>query len=83
MNKNKNWFEIDRAGLAQILARKGKEFAIFELVQNSWDERAVTYVAVSLSVASFGYATLYVKDNAPEGFMTHPSTDTPPIDATL
>lgn len=64
----KNWFEIDRKGLAQILARKGKEFAIFELVQNAWDEAGVTEVSVSLAVESRGYVRLIVRDNSPNGF---------------
>src|SRR5690349_17135775 len=46
--KMKNWFEVDRQGLAQILERKGKEFALFELIQNGWDEPGVTKVTVSL-----------------------------------
>jgi len=33
------WFEVDKQGLAKILERRGKEFALFELVQNAWDER--------------------------------------------
>src|ERR1035437_3938210 len=32
------WFDVDKAGLAKLLARKGKEFVLFELVQNAWDE---------------------------------------------
>jgi len=32
-----SWFHVDKAGLAAILARRGKAFALFELIQNSWD----------------------------------------------
>ena len=32
-----NWFNVDKAGLAAVLERRGKSFAIFELVQNAWD----------------------------------------------
>jgi len=63
-----NWFEIDKKGLAQILARKGKEFAVFELVQNAWDEAGVTEVNVALAPESNGYVRLTVRDNAPNGF---------------
>jgi hypothetical protein len=63
-----NWFEIDKKGLAQILARKGKEFAIFELVQNCWDEPGVTKVEVALSPDTTAYAKLVVRDDAPDGF---------------
>lgn len=64
-----NWFEIDKAGLAKILERKGKEFAIFELIQNAWDEDGVTNVQVTLVPDSAnGYAQLTVSDNSPNGF---------------
>src|ERR1039458_8950790 len=43
----KNWFEVDRQGLARLLERKGKEFILFELIQNGWDEPGVTKVSVS------------------------------------
>ena len=35
---SKPWLEVDIDGLRQTLERKGKSFAIFELVQNAWDE---------------------------------------------
>jgi hypothetical protein len=42
----KNWFEVDRQGLARLLERKGKEFVLYELVQNAWDEPGVRLVTV-------------------------------------
>ena len=63
-----NWFEVDRHGLAQILERKGKEFALFELIQNGWDEPGVTKVTVSLEHQGRNKAMLVVEDDAPEGF---------------
>src|SRR2546425_7042523 len=66
--KMKNWFEVDRQGLAQILERKGKEFALFELIQNGWDEPGVTRVTVSLEHQGRNKAMLVVEDDAPEGF---------------
>ncbi len=68
MRTAKNWFEIDRVGLAKVLARRGKEFALFELVQNAWDEPGVTTVAVSLESKGHGFATFTVTDDAPAGF---------------
>src|ERR1051326_2762588 len=65
MNK---WFEVDRQGLAQILERKGKEFALFELIQNGWDESGVTKVSVSLQYQGRNKARLAVEDDAPDGF---------------
>ena len=64
----KNWFDVDRQGLAQILERKGKEFALFELVQNGWDEPGVTKVSVTLEPQGRNRALLTVEDDAPEGF---------------
>jgi hypothetical protein len=76
MIKNSNWFDIDKQGLAQILARKGKEFAVFELIQNAWDEPGVTEVETTISPDTAGYGTIRVRDNAPEGFknLTHAYT---------
>ncbi len=64
----RNWFEVDKLGLAQLLERKGKEFALFELVQNGWDEPGVTKVSVSLEHQGQNRARLVVEDDAPEGF---------------
>jgi hypothetical protein len=65
----KEWFTVDRAGLAKILRRKGIEFAVFELIQNSWDEKSVTSVDVTLEPeAERNYAKLTITDDAPEGF---------------
>ena len=66
--KMNNWFEVDRQGLAQILERKGREFALFELIQNGWDEPGVTKVTVSLEHRGRSKALLVVEDDAPEGF---------------
>ncbi len=72
----KNWFEVDKQGLAKILERKGKQFVVFELIQNSWDETGVTQVGVSLEYRGRNKARLVVEDDAPEGFkdMAHAFT---------
>jgi len=54
----KNWFEVDKEGLARILECKGKEFALFELVQNAWDEQGVSKVRVSLEYRGWNKALL-------------------------
>ena len=64
----KNWFEVDRQGLAKILERKGKEFALFELAQNAFDEPGVTKVSMTLEHQGRNKALLVVEDDAPEGF---------------
>ena len=64
----KNWFEVDKRGLSKLLERKGKEFALFELLQNSWDEPGVTKVSVLLKFQGRSRAVLVVEVDAPEGF---------------
>lgn len=62
------WFDVDKAGLAKLLERKGKEFVIFELIQNAWDEKT-TKVNVTLKRSgNTPYAELMVEDDNPEGF---------------
>ncbi len=72
----KSWFEVDKEGLARVLERKGKEFRLFELIQNSWDEPGVSKVSVSLEYRGRNKALLVVQDDAPEGFrdLTHAFT---------
>jgi Histidine kinase-, DNA gyrase B-, and HSP90-like ATPase len=63
-----SWLEVDIHGLRRILERKGKAWAIFELVQNSWDTDA-TQVEVTLTKPNKnGKSTLTCRDNAPDGY---------------
>lgn len=69
MNAQPQWFAVDRKGLGQILRRRGIEFAVYELIQNAWDEDGVTSVDVMLEPEpGVAAATLTVTDNAPGGF---------------
>lgn len=61
------WLEVDIDGLRQTLERKGKSFAIFELVQNAWDESA-TKVSVTLTKPVNGLSTLKCVDDSPNGY---------------
>lgn len=73
----KDWFRVDKEGLAQILERKGKAFLVLELIQNSWDEDGVTRVDVKLNpVNGKSQSELIVTDDAPDGFkdLTHAYT---------
>lgn len=65
----KTWFEVDKEGLAKLLERKGKEFVLYELIQNSWDTDAKV-VTVSLNTANDirGYAEIEVVDDHPDGW---------------
>jgi len=60
-------FDVDKEGLAKLLARRGIEFAALELIQNALDENVRT-VSVHLEPSSGGYWTLLVEDDNPEGF---------------
>ena len=80
MAKRKSVFEVDKKGLAKLLERRGKHFALLELAQNAFDEDGVTEVDMTLefreSAGEVGIYDLVVEDNAPEGFadITHAYT---------
>ncbi len=70
------WFDVSKLGLQKIQGRRGREFLMYELIQNSWDA-AATVVSVELSKAPGARtATLIVEDNSPSGFrdLSHAST---------
>jgi len=64
-----NWFDVDKEGLSKILDRKGgKSFAIFELIQNAWDEN-ISRLSVSLTpIENRAACKLVAIDDSPEGF---------------
>jgi hypothetical protein len=62
-----NWLEVDRDGFRKILARRGKEFVLFELLSNAWDEDA-TVVTATLSRPENGCSVLTVTDDSPAGW---------------
>lgn len=63
-----NWFDVDKLGLAKLLEKRGKAFAVFELLQNAWDTNA-TRVDLNLDpIASSPFVRVTVEDNDPEGF---------------
>lgn len=62
----KTHFEVDREGLAKLMARRPKGYVILELLQNAWDED-VNKVAITM-VQTHGVATIFVEDDSPEGF---------------
>lgn len=76
MTNAKPHFEVDRAGLAKLLERRGKSFAVLELIQNAWDEN-ITEVRVSVTpVPQRALVRLVVEDDAPSGWadLTHAYT---------
>lgn len=62
------WFDIDKQGLARLLERKGKSFAVFELVQNAWDEHTSVVDVRLTRIPSSPFVTLSVEDDNPDGF---------------
>lgn len=63
-----NWFEVDRAGLAKLLERRGKEFALFELISNAWDTNAQEVKVTFEALPGVAKAKLVVEDDHPDGF---------------
>lgn len=62
------WFDVDKEGLRKLVENRGKEFVIFELVQNAWDE-ASTEVKVWLhKIEGRPFVSLVVEDDNPDGF---------------
>jgi hypothetical protein len=71
---SKNWFDVDRKGLAKLIERRGKIALIHELIGNALDADGVTRVEVVLEPEEgVPHATVVVRDDAPEGFtdLTH------------
>lgn len=71
-----DWFTVDKSGLAKLLEKKGKAFALFELIQNAWDTDAKKVRVEVEPVPGRALATMYVEDDHPEGFknMAHAFT---------
>jgi hypothetical protein len=65
--KRKNWLDVDMDGMRKVLERRGKQLAIYELVQNGWDEDA-TKIEVTLTRPQNGRSELVVSNDSPEGF---------------
>ena len=63
-----NWFDVDRAGLAKLLERRGKAFAVFEIISNAWDTAAKKVVVEFHAVKGQPKAELLVDDDDPTGF---------------
>jgi hypothetical protein len=62
-----NWFDVDKAGLAKLVAGRSKAFVLYELLQNAWDQN-VRVVDVQISRPNPRTTELRVADDDPEGF---------------
>lgn len=67
MATKKNWFDVDKEGLAKLLGKRGTAFALFELIQNAWDTSAKR-VDVKMEEPRNGYSAICVEDDDPDGF---------------
>lgn len=67
MTKALPTFDVDKAGLAKLMSRRGPSFALLELIQNSLDE-ASTRVDIDLTYEGRGRARISVLDDNPAGF---------------
>lgn len=62
------WFDVNKEGLSRIMERRGKAWALFELIQNAWDSGA-TVVEVTLEpVEGVPFVRVVVADNSAEGW---------------
>lgn len=68
MSNAKSWIEVDRTGLAQVIADRPTSFLAYELIQNALDERGVSKIKVSFKWESRGRHRLTVSDDAPDGY---------------
>jgi hypothetical protein len=63
-----NWFNVDKKGLAKLMAGRPKAFVLYELLQNAWDQR-VTKVNVTLTpINGVPMTEISVEDDDPDGF---------------
>lgn len=62
------WIEVDREGLAQIVADRPPSFILFELIQNALDEPGVTTITVDVRPDGHGKHQIVVQDDAPDGY---------------
>jgi hypothetical protein len=71
MTINKDtWFDVNKEGMGRVLHRRGKSFALWELIQNSLDAPGTTHVSAELWKVHRGgdLYNLVVTDDAPAGF---------------
>lgn len=76
MKKIKSWFEVDKNGLAQLMAGKPKSFILRELIQNAWDENIRKCIVDIKYKNDDNVIEISVEDDSPEGFkdITHAYT---------
>lgn len=66
--KSSDWFEVSRDGLLKILSRRGKAWALNELLQNAWDTDATEVIVTFEPVANTPKVWIAVEDNSSTGY---------------
>lgn len=64
-----DWFTVDKEGLAKTLERRGKQFVLYELLQNCWDTNAGEARVTMEPVKGRPLVLIEVTDDDPEGFV--------------
>lgn len=64
----RGWFEVDKNGLSKLLEDRGKARAIYELIQNAWDQKVTRVDVEFLEIPNQPAATIVVADDDPDGF---------------
>lgn len=62
------WFDVDKTGLAKLMAGRPKEFVLYELLQNSWDQNVTGVVVTMVEVPGKSQVVISVEDDDPNGF---------------
>lgn len=62
------WLEINKEGLAQVLERRGKSWALFELIQNAWDSGARNVRVTIEPIPNSPFTKLVVEDDSEHGW---------------
>lgn len=66
--KSQSWFVVDKEGLRKTLSRKGKSFAIYELLQNGYDEESTKLEVTLTEPNKNGKSNLICVDDALNGY---------------
>lgn len=67
--RSRQWFDVDRKGLAKLMERRGKAFVLHELVQNCLDTEATKVeIQVEALPMSRTLSRISVEDDDAEGF---------------
>lgn len=62
------WFDVSKEGLANLLERRGRAFAILELLQNAWDTNTTRVDVTCTLMPGKPKVLVKVVDDDPQGF---------------